>query len=452
MSLLILPFITLAMSPAEYGAASILTASSLLLVAVVAAPLEQLVFRASAREDEDAPALIRTAGAYCYIGLPAIAGLSAVVVALVQPELFGISGRIWAIEVLAIGFQPAATYFALPCVRARQDLRKFVWLALTSVVFTAGSKLIFIVILELGVLGWAISDLISGVLSALIAILAVRLPRARITWRRVRYVLNFSLPLIPHRASFWALLSLSRPAMATVTTLTQVGLLSFGLNLASVASMIVTEIQQAVLPRYSRERFPAPTDETKTPVRIQLVVAVAVPAIVGAGIAIAGQWVFAASYWQSFALTGILLCGQAAWGLYLIPMNYLVQAAGRPKFSALASMSGAAVIMLGIFTAGARFGALGAAFATTSGFIVMAVVALILTRLLHLDIRWRTWSACWPEVLIGTISLGLSVAALSLPIGSLISYGFAAATIILATGATVSTLRRRSPAEIDAEQ
>jgi hypothetical protein len=38
-SLLILPFITHAMSPVEFGAASMLTAASLLLTAVVAAPL-----------------------------------------------------------------------------------------------------------------------------------------------------------------------------------------------------------------------------------------------------------------------------------------------------------------------------------------------------------------------------------------------------------------------------
>ena len=71
--LLILPFISHAMSPAEYGAASTLTAVGLLLVALIAAPLESLMFRTVARQDEETPAILRVAGTYCYFILPLIA-------------------------------------------------------------------------------------------------------------------------------------------------------------------------------------------------------------------------------------------------------------------------------------------------------------------------------------------------------------------------------------------
>lgn len=442
LSLLILPFISHAMSPAEYGAASVLTASALFLVAIVAAPLEQLVFRSSARGGEDAPALIRVAGIYCYVVLPLIVAVVAAGVALLLPELFGMSGTIWAIELLSIGLLPAATYFALPLVRARQDLRRFVWLALTSVVVTATSKFVLIVGWELGVLGWATSDLISASSSAILAMVLVRLPRAQVDASHIWGVAKFSIPLIPHRASFWALSSLSRPAMATVSTLAQVGLLSFGLNLAAVANMILAEINQAVLPRYSRENFPAPSEETRSAVRYQLVLALTVPALIGAGLAIAGTWIFAEPYWPSFALTGILLVAQVAYGLYLIPMNYVVQAAGLPKFSALASVSGAALIMAGIFLFGRQLGALGVAYATAIGFIVMAVVALVLTRALKLTIRWRTWKTCWPEISVSTVGLACSVTALLLPVRSAETYGLAGLSLALVLGAFAITSRR----------
>ena len=161
-SLLILPFISHAMSPAQYGAASTLTASALLLVAVLAAPLQQLVFRATARGGKDADALIRAAGTYCYFSLPVAFAVISAGVALFVPELIGLSGAILGIELLAVGLQPAASSFALPITRARQDLRKFALLALTSVVVTAASKLILVVVWQLGVLGWAVSDLISA--------------------------------------------------------------------------------------------------------------------------------------------------------------------------------------------------------------------------------------------------------------------------------------------------
>lgn len=443
-SLLILPFVSHAMTPAQYGAAAILTTSTVVLVTIGAAPLEQLVFRASARGGDDAPALLRVAGTYCYVVMPLVLAVVAAGVALFLPELFGMNGTIWAIELLAVGFQPAASYFALPYVRARQDLRRFVWLALTSVVLIAVSKLALVVVWGLGVEGWAISDLVSAVLSAVLAVALVRRPRARITTAHIREVLSFSIPLIPHRASFWALASLSRPALAMVSSLAQVGLLSLGLSLASVANMVLAEINQAVLPHYSRETFPAPTDETRTLVRWQLVLTVTVPALVGGGVALAGRWFIAEPYWPAFALTGVLLCGQVAYGLYLIPMNYLVQAAGLPKFSAVASVAGAVVIMIGIFVAGRRFGAVGVAYATTTGFVVMALVGFILTRIFKLDIRWQAWSSCLPEMIIATASLVLSVASLSCPVGSAAASINAALCILFALSAYVMVLRRRT--------
>lgn len=442
-SLLILPFISHSMSPAQYGAASILTTSALLVVTVAAAPVEQFVFRVAARGERDAPALIRATGLYCFIVLPMIMAVVAAGVSLLMPNLFGVDATIWGIELVAVGFLPAATYFALPYVRARHDLRRFMLLALTSILATAISKVVLIVVFQTGVLGWAISDLISAVLSAFLAMVLVRLPSGRITAAHVRAVARFSIPLVPHRASFWALSSLSRPALATVSTLTQVGLLSLGLNLASVANMILGEIQQAVLPRYSRESFPAPTDETRALVRWQLLLSLTVPAVVGAGVAIGGRWLIAEPYWPSFALTGILLCGQVAYGLYLIPMNFVVQAAGLPKFSAIASVAGAAVILGGIVVFGRRFGALGVAYATAIGFLVMAVVALALTYGLKLEIRWGAWRSCWPEMSIATAGMACSVVALAFPVGSAPACAFAGACLMLVVSALIAASRRR---------
>jgi O-antigen/teichoic acid export membrane protein len=441
-SLLILPFISHSMLPAEYGAASILTTSALLLVTILAAPLDPLMFRVVGRGGDDAPAMIRVAGLYCYAVLPTLVAFVAAGVALFMPSVFGVSGTVWGIELLAVGFVPAAAYFALPFVRASHDLRRFVWLASTSVLVTAISKILLIVVWQLGVLGWAISDLVSAVISAALAVALVRLPRARVAATDVRAVVAFSVPLIPHRASFWALSSLSRPALATVSTLAQVGLLSFGLNLAAVANMILGEIQLAMLPHYSRETFPAPTDETRAPVRWQLVLAVTAPALVGAGVALGGRWIIAEPYWPSFALTGVLLCGQVAYGLYMIPMNYVVQAAGLPKYSAIASVSGAVLILVGILAFGRQFGAVGVAYSTAVGFLVMAVVALILTRALKLHVRWASWRACWPEMLVGTVSMACSVAALSLPLGSAPATSFAVLCVMLVVASLAITSRR----------
>lgn len=441
--LLILPFISHAMSPAEYGAASTLTAAALLLVALIAAPLESLMFRTVARQDDETPAILRVAGTYCYFILPLIAAAIAAAVALFGPTLLGVPGYVWAIEILAIGFQPAMTVYALPVVQARHDLARFIPLAGMSILAIAVSKLVLVVILHLGVLGWVISDLVSAVVAALAAIAVVRLPRAHVTARDIRSTVSFAAPLIPHRAMMWAVMSLSRPALAMVSTLTQVGLLSFGMNLASVAALALAEINRSVLPHYSRETFPAPSRETFGPAGWQLIAAFAVPAIVGCGAALAGPWIFAESYWPSLAMTGVLLVGQAAYGCYFIPMNYLTQTAGLPKYSAIASGAGGLLILASILVFGRTYGAMGVAIGTTAGYIVMAAAALVLVHGHKLDIAWRAWLPQWPGIVAACAALGCSVVALTSPARSPAAMAFGILCLGFVLGALALTTRRK---------
>lgn len=442
MPLVILPFISMVMSPAEYGAASMLTATSLLLTTIIAAPLDSLVFREAARGGDNAPALLRITGLYCYVVIPLATAAIAGCVALFVPTVLGVSGGIWGVALLAVAFQPAMAYYALPVVQARQNLAVFAWLATTSIVLMAATKLILLLVYRLGVVGWVVSDLISAFISAGLAAALVRLPRVRINRSDINSVVRFSVPLIPHKASIWAIASLNRPAMATVSTLTQVGFLSLGWNISSIANLVLSEINRAALPRYSRETFPAPTNETLRTVRLQLTLAFIVPATVGSGLAFAGEWIFPESYWPAFALTGILLVGQAAYGLYLVPTNYLVQTAGTTKPVALASGTGAVVTLVLLLVFGRTNGAVGAGYAIAAGILTMLLIAAATTRLTKLDIAWRTWRSSWTETSLGVCALACSVVALALPVGSNTTRYLAVLALLPAAGSAVLTLRR----------
>lgn len=432
------------MAPSEYGAASTLSAAAVLVTTVIATPLIQLIVRAAVRDEPDGQALLRAIGTYCYFVVPITVAFVATTVALFVSEILGVSGRIWGIELLAIGFQPATFTYAMWVARAHEDLRRFVWLSSSSVLFTAASKLVFVVVLQRGVMGWAISDLLSAALSAVLAFALVRLPRARPNSSHIRYAIRFTLPLIPHSASLWALTSLSRPAMAAVSSLEQVGLLSFGLNLAVVAGLVLAESNAALLPHYARETFPAPTRQTLEAVKWQITGAFVIPAVVGCGVALAGRWVFAEAYWSSFSMVGVLLIGQAAYGLYFIPMNYLTQTAGLPRYSALASGSGATVILISILALGQRYGAPGAAWITSVGYVTMAVGAALLTKTNKLDIAWKSWLPVWPTLASSGVALTCSVAALASPLCFALHSILAVVGLVVALVALVLAARRNT--------
>lgn len=424
-SMLILPFVSRIFSPAEYGAATMVSATSFLLVSLLALPLDTLVVFAAPRQGDEPRALLRVAALYCYVVLPIFAVIPAAGFALFVPELLGISGAIWAIEIVAVGLMPAMIVYALPMVKSSQDLRKFVWLASTSIVILTISKVLLVIIWRHGVLGWVLSDLVTSALTAIVAMGVVRVPSARVTREDIRKVALFALPLIPHTASHWAISSLSRPALALVSTLQQVGFLSVGLTVASSVNIVLGEVNRAVQPRFSRETFPAPTAKTFVPVRWQIVLAMAVPAAAGCVLASVGRWIFAEPFWPAFTLTGVLLIGQALVGIYPIFINYLVLTAGVTKYSSFATGTGAVVVGICILVFGPRYGAMGVAYGVAAGNLAMAIVALILVRVAKLDVVWTAWRECWPESLAAATALALSTASLAQPVNS-------AASLILA--------------------
>jgi O-antigen/teichoic acid export membrane protein len=445
LSLLLLPFFTKALSPSEYGAASILTVTSAVLLTFSATPLVSLIIRSTARKTDDSPALIRLIGIYFYFIVPIFFACIAAVFTFFVHDLFGVSGNIWSIEILSLGFLPALSVFGLFLAQAQEQIRRFATLSIFSVSVSLIFKILFVVVLEKGVLGWALADLAGASIAFVLAIFLVRLPKAQIRMSHLRYAVKFTIPLVPHSVSLWALMAISRPTLASVSNLEQVGFLSIGLNFAQFAGMILMETNRAALVRFSRETFPAPTHETYHVVKWQILAALLVPATVGCGIAVLGQRIVAEPYWPSLALSGVLLVGNAAYGIYLIPMNYLTQTAGQTKYSVFSSFSGACVLFVSLILVGSKFGSTGAAYATSGSYLVMAGTALIITMRRKLDIRWNHWFKNMPEITLAAGALACIAIALANAGNQGSSYILVCLSAILAVSSVSLTMKRPTP-------
>lgn len=446
-AMLILPFVTHVMSPAEFGAASTVGSATMVLISVLAMPLDTLVVYAAPRPGDEPRGLVRVAGLYCYYLFPLASLVPAAIFGLFVPELLGIPGKIWAIEIIAIGMMPALSTYALPMVKVTRELKKFVWLAAVSTATVAISKMIFLVVLRMGVLGWVLSDLISSALAGVMAMVLVRPPRVRITRDHIKRVAAFAIPLIPHTLAVWAMIPLSRPALAMVSTLEQVGLLAAGLTVITPVIMFRGELNRALQPRFSQEVFPAPTEQTFTAVRWLMVSTCAMPAAAGCALVFLGPWIFAEAFWPAFNLTGILLLAQAAAGIYTFAINYLILTAGISNRTSIASASGAAVLTAAIFGFGSRYGAMAVACGMLGGQLVMATVAVLLTRVAKLGIAWSAWRRCWPEILASATALALSVAALAEPARSVGAGVLALISLLLLAAAGLLLVRRRLVAQ-----
>lgn len=440
---LIVPFVSHLLSPAEYGTIAVVSAVAFGLSAITGGPVEPLLYRYGAAGGERAPAIIRAIGLYVCAVLPAAFVLFGVGIMLSGPELFGASGLIWGIEIVAIGLASVATSYALPIFRARRRLVRFSVLAASSLGAMVGSKIVFVIVMQLGVFGWVLSDLTAAIVGAALGVALVRIPRARVTRAVVREVAMFALPLIPHRTAFWAVSNLSRPAMALVATLAETGVLAFALSFAGIVGVVIVEIQNAVIPEYGKEEFPAPR-ATRQVVRIQVIAALVVPALAGAAIAVLVPVAVAQAFWEAIPVAGILMLGQAALGFYVIPMNYATITAEHTRYNSITSGVGALVILGGVVIYGTSGGAAAAAWATTMGYVVMALLAFGLASALRLRIAWRVVFRDVCGIAFGIVALGLSFVSTLAPVGSPVMWGFATMAVILSLAAVSALFLGRS--------
>lgn len=388
-SLLILPFITRVLTPSEYGAVSVVTFTSTIVGVVLGSALEPAILRWSVRDDRRTPRVLWICQCHFYFLVPVLSIALGFCFHVFSIDALGINGSIWAVEIAATGLVTSVTYFAMPLIRARDQLLRYAIVSLVGVLLTVAGKAYFVILGDGGVQGWVISDLIAAVFSFIAAIALSRTSRAPRESGVVRTLWVFSLPLLPGRIAAWALNSLSRPVMAVVATEAAVGIYSLALNLAAVSTMVIGEINRSLSLEYSRESFPAPSSTTMVVARYQIIAGLAVPAGIGIAVFILGPALIGPEFQGALPLVGILLLGQAAYALFIVPNNYVVLSAGRTGWSWIGSTLGMVVMLAGILLYGGRDEGLVASIATVLGFFVMNAGGFALLKLLGLKVYWR---------------------------------------------------------------
>lgn len=387
--LLVLPFITRALAPAEFGAIAFLVAVSGIASVVLGSAIETAVFRAGAVAGEENSALLRACQTWLYVVVPIVGVLGAALLLIGTWSAFGVTSDGYAVEFLAVCVNTSVIGFGLAYLRARERLGTFVLVASTTIVATVGARLALVVGMDLGVLGWALADLVAALAPFVICIVAARTAPAVVDRSTVRNLLRFTLPLIPHRAAFWSLSALDRISLSLVASLHQVGIYSLAANLSSASMMVLAEVNRALLIEYSRAGFPAPQGRLVIVMRVQLLTAVVVPAVIVSSVTLLRPVILGPRYDDALPVLAVLALGQIAFGVYMLPTSLLVQAAGQSGLTWAGSTLGAAVVLVGALVFGEQFGAHAIAWSTVAGYTSMMVVAFLLTRRHALDIVWR---------------------------------------------------------------
>ena len=438
-SILILPFVTRVLSPAEYGAVSVVTFTSTIIGVVLGASLEPAVLRWSVRPEIQSARILWLCQRHFYLLVPGVSAVVSLLLFFTPAVFLGVESRIWAVEIFAAGLLASVAYYSTPLIRARDQLVRFSAVSLIGIAATVGGKIYFVILNHWGVFGWVFSDLLAGLATFVAGIMLARVNR-RGLWRAERVLMRFSAPLLPSRFATWSLNSLNRPIMALVASQASVGIFSLALNIAAVSTMLIGEVNRAFVTEYSRELFPAPSSATRIYARIQLFLSFLAPSAIGVGIFLFGSALIDIEFHAAFPIVGLLLIGQAAYGIYIVPNNYVVQTSGRTKWSWVGPCIGALTMGFGIILFAPIGGEYAVALVTVVGYVLMAISAFALVKHLKLVIRWRellrpgvSWIFCF-GALAGSCAALFFMAQ---PIGVLL------ALLGVASGCAVLILERR---------
>jgi O-antigen/teichoic acid export membrane protein len=436
-----LPLYTRAISPSQYGALGILLSLYIVVGVLFSAGLETSIVRnyfQLAAEPERRQEYIDSVWRFLVV-YPLIASL--LLAAVVWPFLgssHSISDLDFLLMLLASALNTAGSTLPLAVLRARQDLRGYLWMTAVTAFGTPMLTVVFVVLLHQGIRGWFLAAAIVNLAAFAAAMIIVPWrPHAHFNRRVVGAALLFSLPLIPHFISSWALQLADRLVIAGIVSSAQLGIYSLASNLASPILMLVMALNQGFIPTYAKAGAQAGHER-----ELSSVVALQITAVIG--LTLAGATLGASAvliltppdYHSAAPLVPWIVLGYGFLGIYFVPMNGATLGAGRRNFAWVASASSAATNIALLLFFVPRDGIYAAAVASAIGYFVLLVLMAAWAHARHNPVRYD-WIRIGQAVTLGMVAyVGATLTAPRAPIEAVLVQmiwllGFAASVAIL---------------------
>lgn len=264
-SLLLLPFYTRVLAPADYGLVDLATVFTTLVLLTVALEISQGVARLfSEARDRDAQVAYASTALWFSIGAYALFVLVAfplaphvAAIAFESPERADLA-RIVIISAAING----VFYLLLNQLRWRLQARAYAAGSLAFALVSIGATIALVLGARLGVAGVVLGQLAGAVAGGLLCFIVARdLYRLRFDRDKLLEMLRFSLPLVPSSIGVFVTLYIDRIAIKELMTIADVGLFGIGFRVASLVSLLVVAVQMAVTPlvyaRYGDPQTPA---------------------------------------------------------------------------------------------------------------------------------------------------------------------------------------------------
>jgi O-antigen/teichoic acid export membrane protein len=448
LAVLLFPLYTRYLTPSEYGILGVTVAVSTLLGTVFALSLPGTVGRLyfEAESDEERRRLYGTVLAFMVVG-PGLLALGVHVAGMLGVLDMFESVPYTPYLQYAVAIAYVSIFLQLPIFiyQARQEPRTVVVLSVLNAGFIAGAMVIFIVVLDQGVLGALRGQLAGAGAIALVAIaVTARISSFHLSWRWLAAALAFGLPLVPHLVGQWVLWLSDRVILDHFVSAAQLGLYSIGYTLGLAASFLSLAMAGAFGPEIMKS-LKRDTERAAVPrIGTYWVLALCWCCTALALIGVDALLTLAPSEFHGAAeVIPWIVFGYLAFGLYTVLTQgtwFSMRTRMVPvlTFVAAALNVGLNLVLIPIW------GIIGSAVATLLAFTALAAMQGVLSsRLHHVPWEYRRWAT------ILAASLGtFAFAVLLRPDPMVARLGVEAAALIIVFPAILTVLRFWRPDEV----
>lgn len=413
--LLLLPVYTSILSPSEYGVLGVLMSVYVGATIVFGLGMETITTRnyfQFAKEPEKQQAFLDSVWRFLIVFPMAAAAVLTLITSATVGEIGTVGPVDIALTLFAAAANAASTTMPLSVLRARQDLRGYLWMTAVLAIGTTGLTVFFVVVLDQGVRGWFLAMLLGNL--ALLATAARVVPwhrAGRFDRALVRAAVIFSLPLIPHFVSHWALQLADRGVLAALVSPHDLGVYTLAANLSSVLMMLVMALNQGFVPLYARAGAEEGLEDQLAKTVVLQIWLVTVLAL---GLAAVGPPLVDAmtppSYAGAAALVPWLALGYGFLGVYFIPMNGATLGAGRRRFAWVATAFCAVVNITWLLVFVPEHGIHAAAVGSAVAYFVLLVLLAAWAHSGENPVTY-TWSKIVPVVVLAAAAYSVIDAA-----------------------------------------
>ncbi|MFL5733714.1 MAG: lipopolysaccharide biosynthesis protein [Chloroflexia bacterium] len=390
-AILMIPLYTWFMSPQDYGILALASLINSFLVMLLSFGGASVVIRFYHQYSDEGERARFLGGFWLFLVIVPGAIIAAALILI--PSIFGalfhkVPFHPYVELICASAYMTIAFGTVLPNLyRAREQAGRYLALSVGTMVATVAFTVVLVVIERGGASGALAAQCIAaGLLSLVSIVLLIR--EVSPGWRgaNLRAALKYGLPLIPHFAAHWTLSISDRAILERFASISGLGIYSLAYQFGTVLQMLITSVNQAIIPAFSRAANNSDVRGTLGRLATYFYLAVALLTL---PVALAARDLIhlftPPSYHEAGQLVPFIALGIAAMGFYFIPMNLLSMTAGRTGKIPLITVSAAAInVGLNLLLV-PRMGIQAAAIDTAIGYGALAVfTTLYARRIIHL--------------------------------------------------------------------